>query len=321
MLTDEPPQRDRNDVMERWRKVRPSKELLALAILTLLAVAVWQRALKPGVGEFEIVFLNVGQGDCAFVRTPGGHTMLIDGGSEGSGARDVGIRTIAPFLRRQGVNRIDVVVVSHPHEDHLAGLVAVIKEFRIGMVVDSAIPHGSRAYADFLKTVRDRRIPYRRAERGQTIAFRDGVRAEVLHPPAVRLSGTGDPTNENSVVLRITCARTSILFTGDAGRAAEKEILASGTRVRSNLLKVAHHGSNDATSDDWLDAVRPRIAVISVGRGNRYGHPSRKVLDRLESRGIRVCRTDRDGAVVITQPVGGKLSVRTFGRASGRSTK
>ncbi len=307
--------------MKGLGRVRPSKEALALSVLVLFAVGVWQQALRPRTEALEIVFLDVGQGDCAFVRTPGGRTMLVDGGSEASGTSEVGLRVIAPFLRRQGINRVDVVVLSHPHEDHLAGFVAVMNEFRIGMVLDPAIAHGSDSYSELLATVRDKRTPFRRAEKGQVIHLGDGVRAEVLHPSAVRLSNTGDDTNENSIVLRVTYGRTSVLFTGDAGSAAEQDILAAGTRVRSDVLKVSHHGSDDATSAEWLDAVRPRIAVISVGRNNRYGHPSRNVLERLESRGIRICRTDQDGAVVVTQPAGGRLLMRTFSRLPHAKTR
>jgi competence protein ComEC len=129
--------------------------------------------------------------------------------------------------------------------------------------------------------------------------FGDGVRAEVLHPPLPRLAGTEEDINNNSVVLRLTYGSSSVLLAGDAGCEAEQAIIASGADIRSDVLKVAHHGSRSASGDAWLDAVQPRVAVISVGRGNSFGHPSRIVLDRLSRRHVTVYRTDRNGAVVV----------------------
>lgn len=285
--------------MERSRSRSPRKWLiLLLAALVILSAWMWQEALRPpSAGVFEATFLSVGQGDCIFIRTPGGRTMLVDGGSEGSG--DIGYNLIEPFLRRQGVDRIDVLVLTHPHSDHINGLPAVVKDFRVDMVLDPAIPHPSKTYRDFLQAVRDRGIRFRKAVRGQVLDLGDGTRAEVLNPPERHLTGTEDDVNNNSIVLRVTFGKSSLMLAGDAGRDAEADILESAGSLRSDVLKVAHHGSNDSTGDAWLDAVNPRAAVISVGRSNPFGHPRREVLERLASRGIRVYRTDRDGAIVV----------------------
>lgn len=221
--------------------------------------------------------------------------MLIDGGAEGTS--DVGYNLIVPFLRREGVNRIDVLVLTHPHSDHLNGLQAVLDEFQVTMVLDPGIPHTSKGYRDFLSTVRARGIDFQKALRGQAVELGGGTRVEVLNPPEAHLTGTEDDINNNSIVLRVAAGPASVMLMGDAGRDAEAAILASGCSVKSDLLKVAHHGSNDSTGGAWLDAVSPRYAVISVGKGNPFGHPHRDVLQRLSDRGIRVYRTDRDGAV------------------------
>jgi competence protein ComEC len=245
---------------------------------------------------------------CSLIRTPSGRTMLIDGGSESG--NDIGYKLIEPFLRRQGVNRIDVLVLTHPHADHMSGLPAVARDFRVGMVLEPGIPHPSKTYSDFLIAVRERGIPYRKAARGQVLDLGDGTKAQVLNPPAERLVGTEDDINGNSIVLRVTSGRSSIMLMGDAGRDAEAVILESAGSLRCDALKVAHHGSNDSTSDAWLDAVNSQIAVISVGRNNPFGHPSRDVLERLTARGIRVYRTDQDGAVEVSF-ADGRPSVKT----------
>ena len=284
----------------RIEKLRARKEWLAIVGLVVVTAGIWCGVLRNQHGVFRAVFLDVGQGDCVFVRTPGGRTVLVDGGgrkSEQSDGDAIGLRVVEPFLRREGVNRIDVLVLTHPHDDHVRGLIPVVRDFRVGMVLDSASPHGSESYRRFLSLVEARRISYRRAVRGQVIDFGDGVRAEVLNP-AARPADRTDDLNENSVVLRFTYGESSMLLTGDAGKDAERDILASGANVRSDLLKIGHHGSDSGTSDDWLEAVRPKFAVISVGKNNPFGHPSRDVLDRLSARGGEVYRTDRDGAVV-----------------------
>ncbi len=282
--------------MPRSGKRRVNSGCAILAVLAIIAAWVWQEALRPPVtGRFEVTFLSVGQGDCAFVRTPSGGTMLVDGGAEGTS--DVGYKLIVPFLRREGVNRIDVLVLTHPHSDHLNGLGAVLDEFQVTMVLDPGIPHTSKGYRDFLTTVRDRGIDFQKAFRGQVVELGGGTMVEVLNPPETHLAGTEDDVNSNSIVLRVTAGPASVMLMGDAGRDAEADMLASGRSVKSDLLKVGHHGSDDSTGDAWLDAVRPGYAVISAGRGNPFGHPHREVLQRLSDRGIRVYRTDRDGAV------------------------
>lgn len=227
--------------------------------------------------------------------------MLIDGG--GRGGTDysdvIGTRVVEPFLRRNGVNKLDVVVLTHPHDDHVQGLVPVVGDFRVGMVLDAGFPEPSDSYRRFLSKVRERNIPYKRVMRGQVIDFGDGVRARVLHPPQSRLQGTQSDANNNSIVLRATYGRSSLLLAGDADNDAEVEMLASRQTLRSDVLKVGHHGSRSATCDAWLNSVRPRAAVISAGRANPFGHPTDDVLYRLSRRGIKIYRTDQHGAVTV----------------------
>lgn len=241
--------------------------------------------------------------------------MLVDGGGRlGELNTDpIGLKVISPFLRRLAVNRLDVVVLSHPHEDHLHGLIPILRDFRVGLVLDPGIPHGSEGYKAFLSLIEKRRIPYKIAACGQSINFGDGVRVQILNPPAEKFSGTDDDANDNSVVLRITYGKSSLLLAGDTGVEAEMDIVHSGMPMKSDVLKVAHHGSRFSTTDIWLNAVQPRIAVISVGRDNPFGHPSREVLERLARHGVKVYRTDKNGAVMVRLSRN-SLSVRTSTR-------
>lgn len=295
-------------------RFRRCKEWLAIASLAVVAAGIWCEALRPDSGTFRAVFLDVGQGDCVFLRTPSGRTMLVDGGGgQGQSDSDVmGLRVIEPFLRREGINCIDILVLTHPHDDHVQGLIPLLRDFRVGMVLDPGISYESECYGRFLSLVEARRIPYRRAVRGQVVDFGDGIRAEVLHPPTSGgLVATEDDVNNDSIVLRITSPGSSLLLAGDIGIEAEDDILRFRVHVRSDLLKVAHHGSGSSTSDEWLDAVRPRWAVISVGRNNSFGHPSREALERLAAHGVKAYRTDRDGAVVL-EVGAGREEVRTL---------
>lgn len=280
-------------------------------MLALIAIWIWCRALRSEPKNLTAVFLDVGQGDCTFIRTPSGRTVLIDGGGrpEASDADRMGLSVVEPFLRREGVNRIDLVVLTHPHDDHVQGLVPVVRDFRIGMVLDPGVPHGARSYQRFLSIIHDRRIPYRRAVRGQVINFGDGVQAQVLNPPAGKADVSEDNANDSSAVLRFVYGRYALLMAGDAGTDAESDVIASGVDIRSDVLKVGHHGSRTSTGDEWLGAVRPRFAVISVGKGNQFGHPSPDTLHRLASNGAAVLRTDECGAVTATLAESG-VSVR-----------
>ncbi len=246
--------------------------------------------LGPEKGNLTVYFLDVGQGDSILVQF-GDKNMLVDGG-----VKDMGPRVVS-CLESLGVEQIDVMVLTHPHEDHVGGLISVLKSFEVKKVLDSGQAHTTRTYENFLNLVDRKDIPYQAAEEGMSIDLAPEVAIEVLSPPS---GGLGDDLNENSVVLKVTYGKVSFLLTGDAGFEAEDHMISSGADLKSDILKVGHHGSRTSSSDDFLYAVSPSVSVISVGTDNPYGHPSKEALRRLESSGSEVLRTDLDGNATVT---------------------
>jgi competence protein ComEC len=277
----------------RWR--RPAL-VVALAAANL---AVWGHVLREQ--RLEVVFFDVGQGDAAFVRFPNGRTLVVDGG-ERNPRFDFGQRVLLPFLRQRGIRRLDAVVGSHAHNDHIGGLVALLEGVEVGYYLDSGQqPESSTAQA-LLETAHRRGTRYRRVGAGDSLAGLGGVHAVVLHPLPGFVTPAGDSPhglNNGSVVLRLRYGEVELLFTGDIEKEAGAALLSWGSRLQSDVLKVAHHGSRTSSSSAFLAAVRPQLALVSLGAYNRFGHPAPQVLARLDSVGARVVRTDRRGALVL----------------------
>jgi competence protein ComEC len=261
-----------------------------------------------GVGDGDqsltLHFLDVGQGDAAAIRTPAGHWILVDAGPAGDGA-DAGRRVVAPFLQRQGAGSVALAVVSHAHADHLGGLPAVMSRLPTGLIIEPGADVADPRYTRFLDRLLADGVPWHPARLGDRFEL-DGVRATVLHPePGWR--GWGEDVNEDSLVLLVEYGDFQALFAGDAGFPAEAAML--GRLRRVDLLKVGHHGSRGSTGDDWLAALAPAVAVISLGR-NDYGHPAAATLARLHTHGVAVHRTDREGTVTVTTD-GRRMTVRS----------
>ncbi len=269
------------------------------AVLVGLNVTAWNQVLKPR--DLEVVFLDVGQGDGAFLRFPSGKTMVVDAGAR-SARFDYGARVLLPFLRYYGVDRIDVVVASHPHNDHIGGLVALLEEVEVGHYLDSGQTYDSWTARRLRQLIREKGICYHQVAAGDTLVGLGGVGGMVLHPTGAFVDPQGaSPHNLNngSVVLRLSYGATSLLFTGDIEEETDGAMLGWGEHLRAGILKVAHHGSGTSSRPWFVEAVQPRIAVVSVGAFNKFGHPAMGVMDRFEESGVRVYRTDQYGAVVL----------------------
>ncbi|MBK5276950.1 MAG: DNA internalization-related competence protein ComEC/Rec2 [Desulfuromonadales bacterium] len=280
---------------------RKMKTCLCL-LLPAAAVVAHLFAPSGADGRLHITMLSVGQAESLLLRLPDGAVVLVDGGGYlHDTGRDFGERTLAPALFKLGVRRIDHMILTHCHPDHIGGFPFVAGTFPVGSFWE-ATPGGIGDQYDQLRAALDRnRVPIRQLAAGDGITLSGGVSLRVLSPRTLQkrpgMQANDMDLNEDSLVFRLSYGSFSMLFTADSGFPAEERMLADGRDLRSTVLKVGHHGSRYSTSEAFLKRVAPKLAMISAGRGNRFGLPSPDTLDSLERRGIPVWRTDYDGTV------------------------
>lgn len=261
--------------------------------------AVWTPLLRTPA--LEVFFLDVGQGDAALVRLPDGRSLLIDGG-ERSPDFDQGERVILPVLRHLGIDRLEAVVASHPHNDHIGGLIAVLEGVEVEHYLDSGQYCDTWTAQRLQELVREKGIEYHCLAAGDSIAGLGGAGGLVLHPGTDFVSQSEEPAsgfNNGSAVLKLSYGEVDLLFAGDAEKEAEAALWRWGGRLRCEVLKVPHHGSPTSSDSAFVEAVQPQVAVVSVGQHNKFRHPSPAVVERYEKQGVQVLRTDQRGAVVL----------------------
>jgi beta-lactamase superfamily II metal-dependent hydrolase len=284
----------------------------ALAVVLIVAAIVGWKFLKPKWDEWQakqpppasgeelrVHMLDVGQGDSILIISPAGKAVLVDAGNPGNGKK------ILEALKRYGVGQIDLLIATHAHADHIGAADEVIKATNVASVLDSKVPNTTKNYQDFLAAIEAKGVNYMGAEPGQTFELGGGAIIRVLAPiqpfftkDEVR-SGGNEP-NANSVVVRLDYGGFSMLLTGDAEAQTEERMMQKGADITTKVLKVGHHGSKYASSEDFLRRGGFETALISASVDNRYGHPSQEVLDRLKARGVRLYRTDLQGEITIT---------------------
>jgi competence protein ComEC len=270
------------------------------------AVLAWLAVLQLPDGRLHVAFLDVGQGDAILITLPSGQQILVDGGPSPADLTTALGREM-PFWDRS----LDAVVMTHADADHITGLVEVLDRTRVDHWLDSGQPDDDPLYLQCQTLLEEKGVPRHAVQRGSSLVLEQGIVLEALHPPPEAAAGAEADANNNSMVLRLAWGKASFLLTGDIEAEAEQRLLESGQPLRATVLKVAHHGSGGSSTAGFLGAAAPRYAVISVGAGNRFGHPQEAVLDRLAALGdVTVLRTDRVGTVEFVTD-GQRLWVRT----------
>jgi competence protein ComEC len=253
-------------------------------------------------GDLKVVMLDVGQGDSILLEASNGKRILVDAGPKKA--------NVASQLKRRGIKKLDLVIASHAHADHIGGMAAVLEAYKPKIFVDNGMRHSTMTYRRTMLAVEDNGSMYLTGVQDRVFNVDDDLKLTILHPRSTRLQGTRSDHNSNSIVIRVDHGDNCILLTGDSEDPTERSMLQHQVKP-CEVLKVAHHGSAHSTSSSWLRTLKPKHALISAGASNRYGHPDPDTLDRLKSAGVEVHRTDLQGAVtVLSTGRGDKHSIR-----------
>ena len=269
-------------VLEQIQKIT-IKKIVVILVVAMILVFLYQNIPK----SCQFHFIDVGQGDSMLVTTPTGKTMLIDGGGQrDTKSFDVGKNTLLPYLLKKRITKIDFVLISHFDSDHVNGLLTIMKEIKVKCVIIGKQFESCDNYEAFIKIVKDKKIKVHVVEAGQRIKIEKNLYFDILWPSSEEVISENS-INNNSLVCKLSYQKFSILFTGDIEQIAEKAILEKykGTNVlQSTILKVAHHGSESSSTEEFLKAIKPKIALIGVGKNNTFGHPNAGVLERIEEK-------------------------------------
>lgn len=252
----------------------------------------------------KVTFLNVRQGDSTVIQTPDGKVILIDGGQSATSYSpfDAGKEVVLPYLEKEGIKKIDMVVITHPDYDHVGGLVSVVNSgIPIGAVYDTGIPHTTNVYNQLLDSIKARKIPLKVPEKGELLDWGNAVTARVLAPQVPPEKRTHESNlNEHSIVIRMEYGDVSFLLTGDCEHGCENIIINSGARLKSTFLKAGHHGSKTACDCLFYYLVDPEVVAISCGKRNKFDHPHWGPIKLFRESGSQVYRTDFHGHITVT---------------------
>lgn len=281
--------------------LRNHRTIAILAFFLLLNSIIWYALFRESRGGIlTVAFLDIGQGDSIFIEAPNGNQMLVDGGPNKSVLSALG--GVMPFYD----HTIDVVVATHPDQDHISGLIDVLNRFSITAIFEPGANASTSAYQTLEKTIIEKKVPRILARRGMRIVLDEGVFLNILFPDR---DVSNVETNTASIVAELQYGNTNVLLTGDSPQVIEKYLVSlDGKTLHSDVLKPGHHGSKTSSSPEFIGAVAPQYAVISAGKNNKYGHPHKETLDTLKQFGVSVLRTDRSGTIVF-QSDGGAVRV------------
>ncbi|EGT3617385.1 MBL fold metallo-hydrolase [Clostridium perfringens] len=246
----------------------------------------------------SVTYLNVGQGDSELIQV-NGKNMLIDAGTN-AGAQD-----LVKDLKNRGINTIDIAIATHPHEDHIGGMDEVLENFDVKSFYAPKVAHTTKTYENMLKAVKNEGLKIKQIKEGTDIDLGKDTKVQVYSP----VKTDYEELNNYSPVMKISYGKNSFMFTGDAETLVEQEVLNEHKDLKADVLKLGHHGSHSSTSEPFLKAVNPSIAIVSCGKDNKYGHPHKETMSSLKKAGVTVYETFRDGDITITSN-GEKLNVK-----------
>lgn len=250
--------------------------------------------------KLKVSYIDVGQADSILIQVPNGKKVLIDAGNNEDA------NTITSYLKKQGVGKLDIVIATHPHEDHIGSMDTVINTFDVGQVVMPRKDATTQTYKHLITAIRNKGLKITEAKAGLKLDLGPEVIALLLAPNSTDY----EDVNNYSAVLKLSYGTNTFLFEGDAEEQSENEMLKAGYSLKTDVLKVGHHGSNTSSTTAFLAKVSPKYAIISVGEGNTYGHPAQTTINKLVNIGAKVYRTDQFGTIVVESD-GSKISVNT----------
>ena len=261
-----------------------------IALVTIAFGGELKNTTTGAIGTMKVHYIDVGQGDATLVQV-NGKNLLIDAGPNKSAD------SLVEYIKGIGVTTIDHVIATHPHEDHIGGMDEIFDAFEVKNFYSPKVEHTTKTFEKMINAVTNEglKITTIKAGDGSKIDLGDGTKVEIFSP----VDDKYNELNDYSPIMKITFGENSFLFTGDAEKLVEKQVIANGENIDADVLKVGHHGSTTSSSEDFIKEVSPDIAVIPVGEGNDYGHPHKKILELLEKNNINLLRTDFEGTIIL----------------------
>lgn len=257
----------------------------------MATLLVWYAVFRESRKGLAVYALDIGQGDAIFIEAENGNQILIDGGPNKKILEELG--KVMPFYDR----KINTIILTHPHEDHLNGLIEILKKYKVGAVLESGNSGKTSAYSEFQKIIKEKNIPIFLTKQGMKLEIDSGAELNILLP-VLNIPQGG--IHDQMVVSKLTYGNNSFMLTGDMEQNLENYLTtAEKENLKSDVLKVGHHGSRTSTSKEFLGWVSPKYAVISAKTGNKYGHPHKEILERLNNFGVKIFRTDENGTIKI----------------------
>ncbi len=279
--------------MDDEQKLKYTK--LFLGLLVIVALLIWVAVFQKPDKFLHVYFLDVGQGDSIYVRTMNNVDMLIDGGPCNNVLSELG--DIMPFYDR----KIEYILLTHPHADHVSGLIEVIKRYEVGRIISTDAVHTSNEYLEWLTTIKEKNIPFQLIRNGDVINLDEDVEFRIFWPENSYRDKNIDNLNNTSIVGKLTYNNIDFMLTGDAEDEVQNAILKnySADELQSEIYKVAHQGSKDSANEDFIKAINPELSIIFAGVDNKFGHPHQIALDLLSSINSEILRTDQNSRIEV----------------------